>query len=438
MSLAWPVVALALSLAPAAMAQNEPAPPVSSPQAPARPAIFSDKSFADAVAASKGTGKITIVKATAEWCGPCKAMNRTTMVDPQVVAWFGESAKGTGNGIIIEFDVDRDTKLAQDLNIQAMPTTIAFKDGKEFDRVVGYLNASRFLNWLESVKAGQKASDDLAIKVEKSKQGGERVSMQDRLQSLRNSILTNGDMDKATDEAVWLWNNMVKEEPAMAGVRGSFFAGDIKNLARRHKPAAEAFGRIRDEAWAAYVRDPQTPGPLDDWIVLNDALGQNDRTLEWFDRAKREPNAGRTFEQVDYRLERLLIDKRRVGDICLLYRDPMDRLRRDAMMKQSLPKLSDKEQNQQLQQIHDRMFRDSTSLLYASLLMAGRASDAQSFAVEAIRLDDTGAMRLALVRAALENGVGNREHWEMLDAANTAGEPVDTLREELERQAGKP
>lgn len=437
MSRAWTIAALALSLSPAGAAVAQESPPVQQPAQPARPAVFSDKTFAEAVAASKGTGRITIVKATAEWCGPCKAMNRTTMVDPSVVAWFGETAKGTGNGLIIEFDVDKDNKLAQDLNIRAMPTTIAFKDGKEFDRIVGYRDAKGFLSWLESVKAGRSTGDGLSVKVEKSKDG-KPASIQQRVQNLRTTILGGGDMAAATTEAVWLWNNMAQEDPAMAGVRGSFFAGDLKNLVKRYPPAGEGFGKLRDEAWAAYVRDPATIGPLHDWLVLNDVLNQNDRTLEWFDRAKREPDAARVFERVGFRLEHLLISKGRVADVCLLYRNPIEKLRRDDEMRRMVPKLADPEQDRQMREIHDRMFREETSLLYASLLLAGRESDAQSFAVQAIRLDDTGPMRIALVRTAVENRVGRTEQWKMLDEASRSGESVETLREELERQAGKP
>lgn len=438
MARAWSVVALTLCLCLPAAARAQQAPPPVVPREPARPAVFSDKTFAEAVAASKGTGKVTIVKATAEWCGPCKAMNRTTMVDPAVVAWFGEPAKGQGNGIIIEFDVDKDNKLAQDLNIRAMPTTIAFIDGKEFDRIVGYRDAKGFLSWLESVKAGRGTGDGLSVKVEKSGKDGKPASIRERVQNLRNAILSGVDPDKATAEALWLWNNMVAEDPAMAGVRGVYFATDLKNLVKRYAPAAEAFAKVRDEAWAAYASDPGAFGALDDWLVLNDVLNQNDRTLEWFDRTKGEPDAARVFERVDYRLEHVLVSNRRLADVCLLYRNPIEKLRQDAKIRSAAPRVADEEQNRQARQIQDRIFRDNTSMLYASLLLAGRESDAQSFAVQAIRLDDTGAMRIALVRAAVDNRVGRPEQWEMLDAASRSGESVATLREELERQAGKP
>jgi len=320
-----------------------------------------------------------------------------------------------------------------------MPTIIAYKAGKEFDRVVGMKPADAFLEWLEAVKAGKKFGDDLEIKVEKANAGQGKVSVRERLDNARLLLNKPGDgaFEKATDEYLWLWQNIVKEEPSMVGVRGSFMAGEIQKLIENHAPAKEKFARVRDDAWAAYLAEPSQQEPLDDWLVLNEALGDRDRTLEWFDRAKVEPKSGKTLERVGYRLERMLAERGRVADICLLYPDPIAKLRSENALRQHMPRMADEEQTRSIQAIHEKMFRDRASTLYTSLLLAKRDNDAAKFAAEALKLDDTGAMRAALVRTAVENGAGRKDHHQWVDRADKDGEATDDLRARLEQQAGK-
>jgi thioredoxin 1 len=429
------IVVCAQALLPVyALAQNEVMlKPMQEGQAPApaKPPVFSDKPYAEALAANRTDGKVFIVKATAEWCAPCKRMNRTTFVDPKVVKWFGD------NGLVIEFDVDKDPKLAQELSISAMPTTVAFKGGTEFDRIVGYKDAEAFLAWLEGVKAGKKGGDDLQAKVEKARQGEGKVSSRERMEHARNLVQT-GKLDEATDEYAWLWSNIAKEDPSMVGVRGSFLAGDIQRLIERHEGAKTRFAALRDEAWKDYVADPTRFEPLDDWIVLNEALDDDTRTLDWFDRAKVEPKGARTFERLSFRLERLLTDNNRIADISYLYPDPLAKLRSEAALRNMVPKLNDPEQEKSIRSVHDRMFRDRAAAIYTSLLLNKRDGDAAKFATEALKIDDTGPMRTALVRTALEHNAGRKEHHEWLAAADKAGEATDALKAQLEQQAGKP
>ncbi len=109
------------------------------------PPIFDQRPYAEAKAAAEADGKLLIVKGTATWCGPCQQMDKTTWRDEQVVAWLKEHA------IVVAVDVDAEQATAQELAIQAMPTMIAFKDGKEIGRIVGMLGPTQFLPWLDSL-----------------------------------------------------------------------------------------------------------------------------------------------------------------------------------------------------------------------------------------------------------------------------------------------
>ena len=84
--------------------------------------VITTKAELDAAAAGK-----CVVDCFAEWCGPCK------MVAPKFTSWASEYP-----GIkFVKVDVDNSEDLAASLGIQAMPTFIFFKDGKEVERIQG-------------------------------------------------------------------------------------------------------------------------------------------------------------------------------------------------------------------------------------------------------------------------------------------------------------
>jgi len=405
-------------------------PPVAAPAgAHSLPPIFSDKSYADALDATRSNGKLLIVKATAVWCGPCKAMNRTTFVDPAVVKWVGD------NGMAIEFDVDKDTKLAEALNIRAMPTTLLYREGKEIGRVVGYKNGTGLISWLEDAKAGKAPGEDLAIKVEKAKEGGEKVGMQERMNIARNLVM-NEKYESATLEYVWLWNNIVKEELSMFCVRGSFLAGDIGRLIEQHKPARIAFTEIRDQVEARLQGENKTFEDLNDWIVLNEQLQQTDKTLAWFDRVKGQEGGVATIERVGFRIERLLETSGRLGDLGRLEKNPLMKLKGHHALVAMVPQGVDKAMQQIVQEAHQDLFRQKATVLYTSLLLAGREADAEQVGAEAIKLDDSPTMKVSLVKMAANNRVARPVHLDWLKLAHK--EPgVAELQTEVERQVGR-
>ncbi|KAA8548021.1 hypothetical protein F0562_004450 [Nyssa sinensis] len=77
--------------------------------------------------ASKELNKLMVVDFAASWCGPCKFM------EPAVHAM---AAKFTDVDFA-KIDVDELSDVAQEFAVQAMPTFVLTKQGKEVDRVVG-------------------------------------------------------------------------------------------------------------------------------------------------------------------------------------------------------------------------------------------------------------------------------------------------------------
>jgi thioredoxin 1 len=63
------------------------------------------------------------------WCGPC------LRIAPKIEDWSTGEFKDTV--AFFKVDVDQAEAVSQEYNVEAMPTFIFFKDGKEVHRVVG-------------------------------------------------------------------------------------------------------------------------------------------------------------------------------------------------------------------------------------------------------------------------------------------------------------
>ncbi len=78
--------------------------------------------------------KPVLVDFFAEWCGPCK------MMAPELT----KLADNYKNQLrVLKVDIDKNPAVAQQLNIQGVPTLILFKKGKILWRQSGAMNAQQ-------------------------------------------------------------------------------------------------------------------------------------------------------------------------------------------------------------------------------------------------------------------------------------------------------
>jgi len=358
--------------------------------APEKPPLFAAEGLAAAGARALAAGRWLILDATARWCQPCKLMDRTTWRDPGVEAWIAAHA------VAIQVDVDAEEDAARELAIGAMPTVIAFRDGKEQDRVVGYRTAAALLQWLAGLERGESSIDQLRRSVPDPER-----DMQGRLR-LAQALLHARRLDEAAGEYVWLWHNIARVEPGMRGVRVSFMASAIATLVDQHAGARAQFTAIRDGAEAQAGRDGADRDARYDWLVLNEVLGDDERTVAWFDAVKVDAVQADVVEQVAHRLVPKLQQRERWADIGRIYRDPLAELRSAHELID--PEGVAPEMVEQIRGFMTESFRKKAALLVTSLRAAGRNEEAAAVETEALRLDPGDPRKVALAAAPTTGG----------------------------------
>ena len=86
--------------------------------------------------------KITIIDFSATWCGPCRMM---APIFEECQEKFSDSMN------FYKIDLDKNENLAARLEIQYVPTFVAFKNGEELKRISGYHPQDEFELFLKSL-----------------------------------------------------------------------------------------------------------------------------------------------------------------------------------------------------------------------------------------------------------------------------------------------
>ncbi|TMF81142.1 MAG: thioredoxin [Chloroflexi bacterium] len=111
-----------------------------------KPQVVSDQNFEAEVIKSDTP---VLVDFWAAWCGPCR------MVAPvleEIATEQGEKVK------IAKLDVDANPITAGRFGVRSIPTMILFKNGREAQRVVGYMPKEKLLQQIQPHLTGTAAA----------------------------------------------------------------------------------------------------------------------------------------------------------------------------------------------------------------------------------------------------------------------------------------
>jgi thioredoxin 1 len=76
----------------------------------------------------------------ADWCGPCRAI---APIVEEIARDLSDRLK------VVKLDVDQNPQTAMQYGVQSIPTLIIFKNGKEVERLIGYMSKAKLMSKIE-------------------------------------------------------------------------------------------------------------------------------------------------------------------------------------------------------------------------------------------------------------------------------------------------
>jgi len=107
--------------------------------------VKDDEDFQKQVLDSK---KPFVVDFHATWCGPCKVL------DPRldkVLTNYNNKAQADQQIKLAKVDIDSLGELSERYNVQAVPTVVAIKNGKELSRFTGVVDENRIQKMIDQL-----------------------------------------------------------------------------------------------------------------------------------------------------------------------------------------------------------------------------------------------------------------------------------------------
>ncbi len=352
--------------------------------------LFRSASFDAARELAKKEGKLVFVDFYTTWCGPCKVMESTTFADEKVIAWLNKYT------VAVKIDAEKETEVAKKYAIETYPTLLFAKpDGTELGRMVGLHEAEAFLEEAAAIKAGKTPLERAKEKLVAAGENDPSARMH-----YAETLAQIGMSEEALKEYLWCFDEGNKQSVGFGGVRLSFLLSDIMDLGQKYPPALEALRKRRDALREQLeTEEPKTPSlwsmlairnhdfPAQDYAALNQYLGEDEATLAFYDKMRKEHPDWQTVEQLRMFVFDQLREAHRykeIADSTDIVRQVDDRIALDARSATLMPQ----ERDEELAKLHRQMLLQEIAEYYEVLVGVGDQEGAAKLAERALKIDD--------------------------------------------------
>jgi hypothetical protein len=353
-----------------------------------KPTIFRELDFEAAKDVAAREKKLLLVVLTSRDCAECETMQLTTWSDARVVEGLKDRA------IVIAIDADETRGLGAQFGFDAQALALAFRDGREIERLRGQRTPIDVLIWFEELVTWKTPLEEARIA------GEARPDATDAQLVLARELARSGAFSEAAAHYLRVVDRIPKTDAIdaiMYRVERSFFFDELKRRPEKHLRGVRAITAMRDRFEPPPAAIPDDLDALEDWVLLNDALRESEKSLRWFDatrdalmRSERRALFERVFTPV-------LITAGRWRDAGELAGDPLGKLSTGAAYWEITKTNADF--HGQSDHARDSLRKDAAMLIRA-MRAAGRTDDERAVREEALKIDPSDEMRAVLDEAA--------------------------------------
>lgn len=251
-------------------------------------------------------------------------------------------------------------------------------------------------------------------------------------------LLTDSQFDLATDEYLWLWDNMHTEVPSLNGVRLTAVAQEIKYLTDSSDKARVAFHRLLILR-ATQLRSEPSVEAAREWLQLAVALQHLEEVVQWYVADRGQAHVDEAAKQCRMQLFEafgkaarwdlaigVLGDHRAFVEALLAASTEAQKFMRRNAVPSGYPVR---------REVVESMTRQCANV-HVGLLQVGQDSEAEWVAMRASAQAGDSALGIPFVEAALAAACARAFHRELLSAAARAGAKVDGLIVDLQKALG--
>lgn len=209
----------------------------------------------------EGEGVLVFADFTADWCAPCRVMERDTWPDPRLALWLADH-----HAAVYRIEFDPDTMSAVTTGI---PLIIAYRDGRELDRLPSLRTADELLTWFDTVHRGSTRLESLRAAVSADPQNpAARFELVREL--LRRGASASPIATEAREQILWLWSHRPLPDPLNPHLPALLHAAAAEP--ELHATLLSLRPPTPAPAPTQPTSTPLSPQQIDDFLTLSTAL----------------------------------------------------------------------------------------------------------------------------------------------------------------------